>query len=219
MSRTPRLAVRDVRKCFGPHAVLDDIALSVQPGEVVAITGSNGSGKSTLLRCIAGLASYEGVIEIDGRPAHRMRASVGYMPQSVGLAPWATIAETIGYFVRLRECANTDVPLGLLPRPDLPIRVLSGGQRQRVALAIALLGAPSLLLLDEPAANLDDDGRRALKAVIEERSRSGASVLIATPFALDLPVHATVTIREGRIHPEARPSDERAERSLRAVWP
>lgn len=126
-----------------------------------------------------------------------------YLPQSVGLPEWAVVGEVVGFFARLRGVSPEDTPLppGFLPDPDLPVRVLSGGQEQRVALTVALLGSPSVLLLDEPAANLDDEGRATLWGVLGRLVEEGAAVLVTTPSGTDLrPVaDRTVTLVEGRL--------------------
>jgi ABC-type multidrug transport system ATPase subunit len=187
----PRLRVRDVRRAFGRRVVLDGIDLDVLAGQVVLLAGDNGSGKTTLLRCIAGLARYDGRITLDGTAAARTaasRAAIGYLPQTVGLPAWATVAETMTLFERLRGATidEVDLPDGFLPPWDQPVGQLSGGQRQRVALAITLLGAPRLLLLDEPSANLDRLGRDGLATLVRSVASEGTSVLIAAPSPSDL---------------------------------
>ncbi|WP_052664884.1 ABC transporter ATP-binding protein [Nitriliruptor alkaliphilus] len=203
---TARLALRDLRKRFGDRTVLDGVDLDVGAGSIVLLTGSNGSGKTTLLRCVAGLARFEGTLDLEG---HRLGSDgaghpdVGYLPQSPGLPTWATVAEVLALFARLRRCAPDSITLpdGFLPPLDQPVGQLSGGQRQRVAFAVALLGAPSLLLLDEPAANLDDDGRAALLAILEGLAATGTSILVAAPSPGDLGglPDRTVRLVDGRL--------------------
>jgi ABC-type multidrug transport system ATPase subunit len=188
---TSHLAIRGLRKRFGDRAVLAGVDLDVEPGSIVLLAGSNGSGKTTLLRCIAGLARYEGRIALDGlelRSGGAGHPDVGYLPQTPGPPAWATGAEVLALFAKLRRCAPDSVTLpdGFLPPLDQPVGQLSGGQRQRLAFAVSLLGDPSLLLLDEPAANLDDDGRAAMVEVLEGLREIGTSVLVAAPSPGDL---------------------------------
>jgi ABC-type multidrug transport system ATPase subunit len=202
-----RLSIEGVSKSYGPTSVLRDLDLIVEAGSVVAVTGHNGSGKSTLLRCIAGLSSHRGTILVDGISPESARARIGYLPQSVGFAPWASVGEALAFFGRLRRAEPGSHPFeaDFLPDPALPIRFLSGGQQQRVALAIALLGEPDLVLLDEPAASLDDAGRTVLESAVSQVAVRGASVLVATPRADDLGrlFDRVVGLTEGRL--ESRP--------------
>jgi len=203
---TPRLRVRGLTKAFGRHRVLDGVDLDVPAGAAVLLTGSNGSGKTTLLRCVAGLVAAAGELSVDGRPIDRSpgsRRSLSYLPQSPGLPGWATGAELLQLFGRLRGSHEllVDLPAGFLPSLDRPVAHLSGGQRQRVAIAIALLGTPRLLLLDEPAANLDEEGRGALLDLVRRATQQGVSVVLAAPSAGEVGGSAdrTVELVGGRI--------------------
>jgi ABC-type multidrug transport system ATPase subunit len=184
----PRLHAQGVSKSFGPRQVLVHLNLDLEPGTVTAITGHNGSGKSTFLRCVAGLAKFEGTILVDGLDSLSGRSRIGYLPQSVSFPGWPTVAEVIEFFARLRGVDPGAHPFDpeFLPDTSLPVRVLSGGQRQRVALAVSMLGGPPLILLDEPAASLDDEGRATLEQALVDATAEGASVLVATPRADDL---------------------------------
>lgn len=199
------LSIRNLRKSFGARTVLDGVDLDVEAASVLLLTGHNGSGKTTLLRCTAGLATHDGTITVAGRSigGPRGRRDLGYLPQTLGLPDWATVDEVLSLFARLRraEVADLELPEDFLPPGDQVIGALSGGQRQRVALAAALLGAPTLLLLDEPTANLDDDGRRAVSAILERCRDRGATIVVAAPSAIELdglPDRA-VHLRQGRI--------------------
>jgi ABC-type multidrug transport system ATPase subunit len=202
------LTICGLGKAYGRRPVLDGIDLTVPGGTITAITGANGCGKSTLLRCIAGIASHEGTVTYRGAPIARMRHHIGYLPQTVGLPQWATVAEVIAFFARLRGADPSDLPLpdGFVPDADRQIGVLSGGQRQRVALAVSLLGAPSLLLLDEPSANLDDSSRTVLWRVLGEAAEQGSAVLVATPIETDLQTldRTVVEIVDGRLESPSR---------------
>lgn len=204
------LDVVALSKSYRGRPVLRDVDLSVAEGTVLAVTGSNGSGKSTLLRCVAGLASHRGQVAFRGVPMRSMRSQVGYLPQAPGLPGWATVDETIEFFRRLRGAdERSSVPAGFLPDGDRRVGVLSGGQRQRVAIAVALLGDPRVLLLDEPAANLDDSARDTLWHLLAEAADDGATILIATPKDADLGTLPTRTVRivDGTMAEHATPAD------------
>jgi ABC-type multidrug transport system ATPase subunit len=221
----PRLRLTAIGKRFGTRAVLSGVDLDVAPGSIVLLTGSNGSGKTTLLRCIAGLARHAGGVELDGQPVRGRAAGhpmIGYLPQSLGLPTWATVAEVLELFGRLRGSDElaVELPDGFLPPLDQPVGELSGGQRQRVAFAVALLGEPSLLLLDEPAANLDDDGRAALVEVLAALRDEGTSVLVAAPSPGDLDglPDRTVRLVDGEVVAD-RALRARALRAVQAAPP
>ncbi len=208
--REPRLGIRAVSKQFGSRVVLDGLDLDVEAGSVVLLAGTNGSGKTTLLRCVAGLADHDGEVRLDGRPwrgTMAERRQLGYLPQALGLPEWATVDEVLGMFGQLREADPEAIrlPEGFLPERDQRIGSLSGGQRQRVAIAVAQLGEPRLLLLDEPTANLDDEGREHLFAILDAVRTRGDSVLVAAPSPIDLNglPDRTVRLESGRVVPAA----------------
>jgi ABC-type multidrug transport system ATPase subunit len=201
----PTLRIQGLSKAYGRRPVLDGVDLTVPNGTITAVTGANGCGKSTLLRCIAGLAGHTGTITYDEEPVTARRGHIGYLPQTVGLPQWATVAEVIAFFARLRGADPTDLgfPDDFIPEPDRHVAVLSGGQRQRVALAVSLLGSPSLLLLDEPSTNLDDTSRSTLWEALAGVAAAGRTVLIATPIDADLDQleRTVVEIVDGRLVP------------------
>lgn len=212
MGEQAALRVCGVTKSYGrERPTLAGVDLEVAKGTVVALTGINGCGKSTLLRCIAGLATFEGRIEIAGVGVSNeadFRTLVGYLPQSVQFPPNATVRETLTFFARLRQTDPGEIPLpsGFLPRPGARVGSLSGGQRQRLSLAIALLGAPGLLLLDEPVANLDTEGRQAVWDVLHRLRSDGTATLIASPSPSDVAGVAdrTILIEDGRTAEDRR---------------
>jgi ABC-type multidrug transport system ATPase subunit len=188
---------------FGLHGV----DLAVPPGRIVALGGPNGSGKSTLLKCVAGLVRHEGSVRLDGSsldgsPADRDR--IGYLPQTVGMPEHATIGEMLDLFAALRgaDRATVSLPEGFVRPDDVRIGALSGGQRHRVALAIALLGEPTLLLLDEPVANLDEEGRDVFWAELRRlRDERGVTAIVSSPAPSELRRVADrgITMEDGRV--------------------
>ena len=192
MPETPRLEIAGLTKVFKGGWGLHDLSLRVPTGAIVALGGPNGSGKSTLLKCLAGLLRYDGVVRIDGREMDRDPASrrrVGYLPQSVGMPEHATIGEMIDLFAELRGVSRSSVPLpdGFVREDGCRIGILSGGQRHRVALAIAMLGDPTLLLLDEPIANLDEEGRDVFwDALGRLRDERGVTAIVSSPSPSEL---------------------------------
>jgi ABC-type multidrug transport system ATPase subunit len=184
-----RVVVRGLGKSYGTTRVLDGVDLTLAPHSLVAVAGRNGAGKSTLLACLAGTVRHDGRVMLDGRAVGRRTSGrIAYLPQRLRLPAAATGAEVMRLFARLGAGAGAGVPLpdGFVPDLDRPVGQLSGGQAQRVALAAILQGRPDLVLLDEPFANLDDAAREAAHRLLRAHRDAGATVLVASPTAMDL---------------------------------
>jgi NitT/TauT family transport system ATP-binding protein len=164
------IEIRAVSKSFsvrrGPDVVaLEDVSLEIEQGEIVTIVGPSGCGKSTLLRMIAGLVSPgDGEVVIDGVRVTAPRSDTGIVFQSPTLLPWATVLENVLFPLKMTgefrpdsvERARTLLKLvGLEGFEHRAPRELSGGMQQRVAICRALIGNPSVLLMDEPFGALD----------------------------------------------------------------
>jgi ABC-type multidrug transport system ATPase subunit len=187
------LEIDGVKKSFGDRVVLDEVSIQLQRGDIALLVGANGSGKSTLLRCVAGLTSFQGsarILGADPRAAAR-RGLIGYLPQLVALPESVTVGEVIAFFARLRRVSVScpadlakavPLPDGFLPPLELPIGTLSGGMRRRVALAAAIIGSPPLVLLDEPAASLDEEHSASLWETMQALREAGGTALIAMPL-------------------------------------
>lgn len=176
--------------------VLEDVDLSLSPGSVTVVMGASGSGKSTLARCLLGIGpKADGQVLLDGEPVSRwsresLGVHVGYLPQDIELFD-GTVAENIARMgpvdservVAAAQAAGLHGMILRLPKGyDTPLGsaagFLSGGQRQRVGLARALYGNPALVVLDEPNANLDDEGEKALQAAVARLRAQGRTVLL-----------------------------------------
>ncbi len=174
------LEVRGVSASYGEVRVLQDISLTIAPGEFVALLGSSGCGKTTLLRSISGFVPVDdGQIllagqDITNRPPDKRNMAMVF--QSYALWPHMTAAQNIGYGLRLRRVPQADLKrrvaamldlLGLEGLGERKVTQLSGGQRQRVALGRALAIEPQILLLDEPLSNLDARIRQTVRHEIK----------------------------------------------------
>jgi ABC-type multidrug transport system ATPase subunit len=205
-----RLVARGLGKSYGELMALDAVDLDLPGGVVVAVVGSNGAGKSTLLGCLAGILRHRGSAVLDGRPIRPGEGRTAYLPQRLRLPATATVGDVQGLFRSLAGSTGDRVPApdGFLPDPERRIGELSGGQAQRVALVGALVGAPDLILLDEPLANLDDAARETATALLEAHREAGAIVMIASPAAHDVLLVADVAIRVegGRVSAPSSPA-------------
>ncbi len=181
------LTIDHVFKDRGKTRVLDDITLSLAPGQRVALLGHNGAGKSTLIKSILGLTPINGgAIRIGNTTpgSAQARRETAYLPEAVSFHPALTGREQLTLFAQL-SCAKTDV-LGLLERVGLSdaldrrIGAYSKGMRQRLGLAQVLLGQPKVALLDEPTSGLDPISRQDLYAIIDELAGQGTAILIAS---------------------------------------
>lgn len=188
----PMIVMRDVSKRFGRNQVLQAISLNANAGQALALWGQNGAGKTTLLKAILGLIDFEGSITIAGYDVRRAgkdaRRQVGYVPQEVVFYDWR-VQTTLEFYARLKRLPRAQAvarsaelihQLGLDEHVNKAVSALSGGLKQRLALAVALLADPPILLLDEPTANLDAQGRRDYLALLSDLRRSGKTVIFAT---------------------------------------
>lgn len=206
------------------RAIVNGVSFAVTPGEVIAIVGPSGAGKSTLVRAIAGAANFErGAIRFDGAEQRdwdpeRLARHVGYLPQEATLFA-GTVKENIARFATEVEGDTAAVDEAVIAAArkvgahDLILRMpggydymldfggrgLSAGQAQRVAMARAVYGGPSLLILDEPNAHLDAEGDAQLVAAISALKAEGVTVLIVSHKLSILPVVDKILVmRDGR---------------------
>lgn len=190
-----RLQVNHLTRAFGGLPVVDDVSLSVAPGQVMCLLGPSGCGKSTTLRMIAGVERPDaGEILIDGQPvfaAGRMvppeARSVGLMFQDFALFPHLTVAQNVAFGLKGDRAAKVARVGELLERVNLAgygekhPHQLSGGEQQRVALARALAPRPKVMLMDEPFSGLDNRLRDGIRdATLEVLKGEGAAVLLVT---------------------------------------
>ena len=217
VSTEPGLLLRGVSFSVDGRALLRDVDLHVPPGTLAVLRGPNGSGKTTLLRVLAGVVlPSQGTITLDGASV-RGGLDVGYLPQSVSLLD-GTVAANIArlqddlprVIVAARQSAIHEQIGRLSAGYETPLSgnggTLSGGMRQRVGLARALFGAPRLLLLDEPDANLDSAGSDALLRAIQECCAEGAiAVVISHRPALLRDADLVIEMADGRVAVAAAP--------------
>jgi ABC-2 type transport system ATP-binding protein len=194
------IAARGIARDFGSRVGLRATDLELREGEVVALLGPNGAGKSTLLALLAGaLQPTAGTVEA--------RAKVGWAPQRASHYGRLSARENLELFARLEgevEPAGTATRLlerFALPADGTPSERLSVGNRQRLSVALALLGAPRVLLLDEPTASLDPDGRRLLLDLLAQLRVEGGAAIFATQHEEEATEIAdrSIHLRDGQV--------------------
>lgn len=168
--------------------VLDNLTFTVQTGAIVGLLGPSGSGKTTLLRTIVGLQKIsDGKLDVLGQPAGSadVRRYIGYVTQSPAVYSDMTVSQNLRYYGALIGASHQQIQtlverLQLTPQYNHLVNRLSGGQRARVSLAVALLGKPKLLVLDEPTVGLDPLLTQELWHLFSELANEGKTLIIST---------------------------------------
>jgi ABC-type multidrug transport system ATPase subunit len=182
------IAARDLSLALDRRPILDGVSFDVARGEALALVGPNGSGKTSVLRCLLGLVPFRGRAAIAGHDVVRdpvaARAQVGYVPQKAAFGD-ARAGEVVAFAARLRgvdplHAVSLLRDVGLASHAGKRVRAFSGGMQQRLALAVALLGEPPVLLLDEPSASLDADGQQAFLEIVARLRRRGQTLVLAS---------------------------------------
>jgi ABC-2 type transport system ATP-binding protein len=185
----PAIEVRGLVKRYGSTVAVDGLDLAVAPGETLALLGPNGAGKTTTIECCEGYRrADEGTVRVLGldprREAGALRARVGLMLQEGGVYPHARPGEVLRLFAAYhRDPLDPDELLervGLSAARRTRFRDLSGGQKQRLSLALAVVGRPEVVFLDEPTAGLDPAARRATWQHVRELQAAGVTVVLST---------------------------------------
>lgn len=188
----PAIRVEGLRVVRGGREVIPGLTLDIPRGQVAGLLGPSGCGKSTLMRSIVGVQIVAGgEVTVLGHPAGSkvLRNRVGYLTQAPSIYPDLTIEENLGYFARVigtprravaGEVARVLELVALSDHAQDRASALSGGQESRVSLAAALVGAPEVLVLDEPTVGLDPVLRRDLWAIFRRLAADGATLLISS---------------------------------------
>jgi ABC-2 type transport system ATP-binding protein len=203
------LAVREITKRFRNTLALDHVSFSVKAGTIVGFVGPNGAGKTTMMRAIVGItATDSGSITIDDKPLGiQSRRVIGYMPEERGLYQGMRVRDLLSYFCQLGGGDPSSEVEPMLERVDLlgkstaKVESLSLGNQQRLQLAVALIGNPRLLVLDEPFSGIDPVALERMRGILRERAASGAAVLFSS-HQLELVEElcdAVIIINRGRV--------------------
>lgn len=191
MSSTPVISVKGLRKSYGDFEAVKGIDLSVDQGEIFAFLGPNGAGKTTTVEILEGYRTRtEGEVEVLGddpsHPSREWRGRVGVVLQECELPAELTVSESVsqyaGYYSAPRGVGETIELVGLAEKADSRAGKLSGGQRRRLDVALALVGDPDLLFLDEPTTGFDPLARRQAWDVVRSLRDLGKTVFLTTHY-------------------------------------
>jgi len=183
------IAVEGLSRHYGGVSAIDGITFQIEAGEIFGLLGPNGAGKTTTLECILGLREPDGgrieICGIDARANLRAaRAKIGAVLQATGLQDKITPREALELFAVFQAAPLRTDPLlqrfGLTEKANAAFDTLSGGQKQRLALALAFIGDPQVLVLDEPTTGLDPPMRREVQEQILAMKDSGRAILLST---------------------------------------
>ena len=187
----PAIQTTGVRKAYGPVHALAGVDLEVEAGEVFALLGPNGAGKSTFVEILEGYRKRDSgevsVLGIDPAAQSReWKSRVGIVPQSAGYFEELTVEEVVGHFATFyphpMQTGRAIGLVGLEEKRRARCRSLSGGQKRRVDLALALVGDPDLIFLDEPTTGFDPAARRQAWDVVAEMTQLGKTILLTTHY-------------------------------------
>ena len=185
------VSVRELRKSYDGREVVRGVSFDVRRGEIFAILGPNGAGKTTTVEILEGYRDRSGgdvtVLGADpARPPRGWRDRIGIVLQECRTAPELTVAETVaqfaGYYAHPRDVDDTVARVGLVESRDVRVGRLSGGQHRRLDVALALVGDPELLFLDEPTTGFDPAARRAAWDVVTGLRELGRTIVLTTHY-------------------------------------
>ena len=214
----PAIAVRGLRKHYAGREAVREISFEVMPGEIFAILGPNGAGKTTTVEILEGYRerSAGDVVVLGADPAdppHGWRERIGIVLQECRTAPELTVRETVaqyaGYYPKARPVDDTVARVGLADSADVRVGKLSGGQQRRLDVALALVGDPELLFLDEPTTGFDPAARRAAWDLISGLRERGRTIVLTTHYMDEAQVLAdrVAVIVDGEVVAIGAPGD------------
>lgn len=225
-SQPPAIAMEQVAKRFGAATALHALTLAIHHGEVVALLGRNGAGKTTALRIALGLLQADaGNIQVlGGKPGSApVRRRLAAMPQQTGLPGALTVHELLTLFAARhaapRPLRQVVEELGLRPVLRQRYAALSGGWRRLTQFALAVIGNPDVLVLDEPTTGLDVDARQAFWAGLRARAAAGATVLFSTHYLeeADQAADRILLLHHGALIADGTPAALKSKLSARRI--
>ncbi|WP_281559802.1 ABC transporter ATP-binding protein [Thalassomonas sp. RHCl1] len=191
MNKAPLVSLSGVSKSYPKLTALDNVSMELHQGEVLGLFGHNGAGKTTMMKLILGVISpSKGQVQVmgmapDSKAAWHSRAKVGYLPENVSFYEHLTGLEVLTYFARLKGLDKKDAlalieQVGITHAMKRQVKTYSKGMRQRLGLAQAFIGAPKLLLLDEPTVGLDPIATAEFYQTVDQLKNQGTSIILCS---------------------------------------
>ncbi|HWR85392.1 MAG TPA: ABC transporter ATP-binding protein [Rhodoglobus sp.] len=205
---TPLATLDHVTRRFGDLVALDDVSLAIEPGTILGLLGPNGAGKTTLLSLLSGRRRVtSGTVRLFGGDPRepRTRVGLGSTPQETALPDALRVREVIDFvgahFPQRVPTGELAEEFGLTELLRRQVGSLSGGQKRRLSVALAFVGRPRLVLLDEPTTGLDVDARRTLWAALRRQHEAGATVVLTSHYLEEIAALAerVVVVGQGRV--------------------
>jgi ABC-2 type transport system ATP-binding protein len=216
-SAAPAILVRDLHKRYGDHDAVRGLDFEVAPGEVFGLLGPNGAGKTTTVEILEGYRTRtSGIVSVLGHDpqqrSHELRERMGIVLQSTGMYRHIAVREAVAHWARFypapRDVDEVLELAGLTEKADAFARTLSGGQSRRLDFALALVGDPELIFLDEPTTGFDPAARRAAWDVVRSLQDLGKTVLLTTHYLDEAQAlcDRVAIVKEGRFVAEGPPA-------------
>jgi ABC-type multidrug transport system ATPase subunit len=214
----PIVSIQNVEKRYGKFTALYKLSLDIKPGAHLLILGPNGAGKSTLIKCIMGILNFKGTVSIDGIDVNKdprgAKKMIGYVPQNYAFYESLTLYDHAVLTTRLKNIGGTEQIEEKLRLVNLwdarkrRVRACSDGMKQRLGIALALIGNPKLLLLDEPTSNVDLRGQLEFQRLLRALLKQGKT-LITTSHLTGLGELATevMVVDRGRVVVRGSPDE------------
>ena len=186
------LQVKDLKKSYGDHQVLNGINFKINPGMIVGLLGPNGCGKTSMIKSIVGLINdYEGEILIEGNhPGVESKKAIAYLPEKNYLPAWMTPKSAIKYMADFYENFNKEKAYSMLKAFDLPenqkIKTMSKGMQEKVQLLLVMSREAKLYILDEPLGGVDPVARDFIMETIMKNRFENSSILLSTHLIYDI---------------------------------
>lgn len=189
---TPLLKVKDLKKSYGDHQVLNGISYEIPEGKIVGLLGPNGCGKTSMIKSIVGLINdYEGEILIDGQhPGVYTKEIVAYLPEKNYLPAWMTPKQAINYMADFYKNFNKDKAYEMLRTFNLPekqkIKTMSKGMQEKMQLLLVMSREAKLYILDEPLGGVDPVARDFIMETIMKNHLANSTILLSTHLIYDI---------------------------------